>query len=75
MTEEEETFNVLIKGFKSRKEAEEFIDWYCLQGEQQIVYYLECRENDDVREYLDCDSKKTYPQKWEGNNAIMHIQE
>ncbi len=34
-------FNVLIKGFKTKKQAKEFLSWYEGSGEQQFYDHLD----------------------------------
>lgn len=36
MKEEQETFSVTVKGFKTKEQANEFIDWYSGSGEQEF---------------------------------------
>ena len=51
-------FEVTVKGFKTRDEAIEFMQWYSGAGEQDAAYWFECRkeEGKDVRDFLYTDS-------------------
>ena len=61
-------FEVTIKGFKTKDEAVEFMQWYSGQGEQDIPVWLECRKDEglDVRECLNTKSIDT-------DNLIMEL--
>lgn len=50
-------FNVIIEGFKTREQAEAFINWYEGQGEQDIIPWFEDRK----LEIPTVDCKATYP--------------
>lgn len=64
--------NLLIKGFKSYRHAQAFIDWYCGQGEQDFYQYQEGDEIDSQ----DCDAAKTYPLKVDDHgNLLMELEQ
>ena len=67
--------DILIKGFKSQKEAEEFITWYSEQGEQDLGVWLESVASEEVRDFLQCDCRKTFPIKVTDNIIPMYIEE
>lgn len=67
--------DVLIKGFKSTEEAEEFITWYSEQGEQDLGVWLESVASEKVRDFLQCNCKKTFPIKVVDNTIPMYIEE
>lgn len=48
--------SITIKGFKNREEAIEFMAWYSGQGEQDIEFWMECRQQEgkDVRSHIYC---------------------
>ena len=50
----DECFDVTVKGFKTRDEAETFMSWYEGQGEQDAAVWFECRQDEgkDVRTFL-----------------------
>ena len=78
-------FNVCITNFKSKEEAEEFINWYSGQGEQDCAIWMECRKEEgmDVRDFLPVDCIQTYqhqsnsPKKghiqWVDNTAMVYL--
>lgn len=45
-------YEVKVKGFKTKDAAEEFMNWYSGQGEQDIDVWMECRseEGRDVQQ-------------------------
>lgn len=73
----EQNFSILIKGFHTQDEVEEFINWYMMRGEQNIWDYLDVsiENGKQVRESLNGDPKKTYPITFENNCAILYIEE
>lgn len=56
-------FKVLIEGFNTKAEAEEFINWYSGQGEQDADIWFECRKSDgDIEvDSMHVDCGKTFP--------------
>lgn len=48
--------SIKIKGFRNREEALAFMNWYQHQGEQDIEFWMELREQEgmDVRTHLIC---------------------
>jgi hypothetical protein len=71
------SYELHIKGFKTKDEVEAFISWYEGQAEQDITVWLQDRkyEGKDVRKYLDTDITATYPIKWQNNVASLQIKE
>jgi hypothetical protein len=66
-------YNVLIKGFKTKAEAETFASWYDNQGEQDISIWLECRQSEGIIEVSSMSVVKPY-NKWEDDTTLeMHI--
>lgn len=63
-------FNVTLKGFKTKEEAEEFISWYGNSGEQDFGDHLECQDDFDMSfasvDYLNS------PQ-WDGPNYVTNL--
>lgn len=73
MSDTNTTFEVNIKGFKSKAQAEEFISWYSEQGEQDAGYWFEARKEEGT---LDCNFMPvidTYPLVWIGNTLIAKV--
>lgn len=62
--------SITIKGFRNRQEAIEFMNWYSGQGEQDIDFWMECRQQEgkDVRECINCKSI-------DEENLIMDVSE
>lgn len=44
-------FKVIITGFSSLAEAEEFVSWYAGQGEQDSTIWFECRKDEGLIEH------------------------
>ena len=69
-------YEVKIMGFKTPEQAEEFINWYSGQGEQDAGIWFECHKQDgdiDV-DNMTVDCLKTFPIKWINNQALMVIE-
>lgn len=68
-------YDVVIKGFNTKAEAEEFVKWYEGQGEQDACVWLEIKKDAGVIDvdFMGVDCKKTYPLKWNGNTTTMWI--
>ena len=62
-------FEVHIKGFNTKAEAESFVDWYSASGEQDAVPWFESQKDNGVIEtdFMGTDCSKTYPTKWKDN--------
>ena len=67
MTEE---FSVTLKGFKTKEQAKEFLDWYEGQGESDISIWLD--ENRCGAKYMNIDLDTEY--KLDGNNLIAWVE-
>lgn len=66
-------FSLHITGFKNKKQVKAFIEWYEGQGEQDASIWFEemmLQDKLDV-EFMPVDIKKTYPIKFNGNEATM----
>ena len=65
-------YSVVVRGFKTKAQAEEFIFWYCGAGEQSSVDWFEARKSEGD---IDVDSmvvdNKTFPIAWKENQAEM----
>ena len=68
-------FEITITGFNNKAQAEAFIRWYEMQGEQMSESWFECAKNqgkvDISGVYVDC--AKTYPIEWNDNTTHMHV--
>jgi len=58
---------IVIKGFKSKEQAEEFMTWYSEQGEQDLSAWLEIAD-------VGCDSMYSKGTSWSGDQATMTIE-
>lgn len=57
------SYSVIVKGFKSKEEAQVFVDWYEGEGEQASEYWLSIARSgkeDLIRDSLYVDLKKRY---------------
>ena len=67
---------VVIDGFKTVKSAKNFIDWFIHSGEQTYAMVLEYQEEDSKEvEYIDVDSKRTYPLEDKDGAYTMYLRE
>lgn len=64
------TYNVILAGFETKEQAEEFISWYGNQGEQDFGLYLDCQA-DTSFDFAPVDYHKT--PTWFGDNYIAHV--
>lgn len=66
-------YNLLIKGFKTKAQAEAFIDWYEGQGEQDACIWFECRKDEGEIDVdfmpVDCNIKYV----WDDDTLIAHL--
>lgn len=70
------SFEIVITGFKTKKQAEAFIHWYEGQGEQDSSVWFEdekIRGNINVTT-MNVDCSKTYPLIWNDNTTTMVVQ-
>ena len=70
--------NVIIHGFKNEEAAQQFISWFCGQGEQHMWEFWDImKEDKDIGENVTVDSGKTFVKgkatKDEAGNLIMHV--
>lgn len=64
-------YKIAITGFKTKAQAEEFINWYEGQGEQDASYWFECRKAEGT---LDVDTMYTNRAGgWEDNTINMEV--
>lgn len=70
------TFSVIVDGFNTEEEAEEFIAWYGDQGEEDIVDWMadaKAHGRDIRSNYFDCDVCATYPLKIIAKSITMKL--
>lgn len=70
-------YTLKIDGFKTKEQAEAFLNWYEGQGEQDANIWFECRKSEggiDV-DFMPVDIRKTYPLTWTNNElkAVLDI--
>lgn len=67
-------YELVIKGFKNKDEAETFLSWYSGQGEQDAAYwYEEVARTKDVRDWIGCDDGHPDNNKWTGDQLTMVV--
>ena len=68
-------YELVIKGFKNKDEAETFLSWYSGSGEQDASIWFECRiqEGLPIREYMDVDHLDKETGVWNGNQLTMVV--
>jgi len=65
-------YSVKIDGFKTRKEAQAFYEWYEGQGEQDICIWLECRKDEGI---IDVDSANVVGrEKWIDDTLYFSVE-
>lgn len=64
-------YTVKVTGFKTKAQAEEFINWYEGQGEQDASYWFEARVAEGTldTDFMPCKSKSD----WAGDTIEMEI--
>jgi hypothetical protein len=78
----QEQITLEISGFKSKAQAEAFLDWYEGQGEQDACVWFECRKAEGKidTDFMPVDIRKTYhstgkyKQPWDGNTLKAVIE-
>ncbi len=66
-------FEILIRGFKTKAQAEAFYSWYEGQGEQDACIWFECRKEEGD---IDVDSMLTdvnVGNKWVGDCLTFEV--
>lgn len=56
-------YEIIVKGFKTKEQAEKFIGWYEGSGEQMIDEWTDVSMNTDMF--------ATFPLKWNGNQIAL----
>lgn len=66
-------YNVIVSGFKTKEQAEEFIHWYEGQGEQTSAIWFEERKLEGKLDacFMTVDLAKTFPITWKELTAEM----
>ena len=68
-------YKVEIEGFNTKEEAEEFINWYSGQGEQDADIWFDCRKEEGTIDAssMNVDCGKTFPLSWTDKTVKMAI--
>jgi hypothetical protein len=68
-------YEVVIKGFKTKAQAEVFIQAYEGQGEQTAWIWYEDRKLEGIIdvESMNVNCRETYPLTWEDNQVTMVV--
>ena len=64
-------FKVIITGFSSLAEAEEFVSWYSEQGEQDSTIWFDCRKEEGLIEHSSMYYKSS---STKGNSVTMELE-
>ena len=68
---EQSNYEVRVTGFKTKAQAEEFMNWYSGQGEQDASIWFECRKAEGTLDvdFMPADSFSD----WNGNTIEMNL--
>ena len=66
-------FKLVITGFNTKVEIEEYINWYEGQAEQDITYWLECRKDEGKIEVDSMNYDLEHGTIWEDDTATIKI--
>lgn len=69
-------YNLILKGFKTKEQVEEFVSWYSGQGEQDLTVWLSEQES-PVAEAIHADCMKMHG-NWEfhkgSDSMTLHLE-
>lgn len=67
------TYQVNVTGFKTKQQAEQFVEWYEGQGEQDAAIWFECRKDEGTLDvdFMPTDCSLTYPLQWDENTLKL----
>jgi hypothetical protein len=66
-------YEVKIKGFKTKKQAQEFINWYSGQGEQDASVWFEARKAEGKLDVSFMPIDYTNRPDWNGNTYEAEV--
>ena len=67
-------FELVIKGFNNKEEAEMFLSWYSGQGEHNAAYWFEeVARTEPVRDFISVDHQNELTGKWNDNQLTMVV--
>ena len=62
-------YNLVLSGFSTKEQAEEFLSWYGNSGEQDFGTQLDCQEC--AESFMSVNHSKT--PTWFGDNYVAHL--
>jgi hypothetical protein len=71
-----EGIEVHFKGFKTRAQADAFVNWYSNSGEQDAIQDFECRKDEGSIDVtcMFVDAMKTFPLNTESTVIEVHLE-
>lgn len=63
------SYNLVLAGFESKEQVEEFLSWYVNSGEQDFGNHLECQDGDFLFAPVNYHKTPT----WFGDNYTAHV--
>lgn len=69
------SYKLVIDGFQTKEQAEEFLSWYCGQGEQDATVWFEvAKDNGTINvDTMHVDVTNPLNNKWSNDNHLMMI--
>jgi hypothetical protein len=70
---DQEGYELHLKGFRTRAEAQEFLNWYEGAGEQDAQVWFECRQDEGIIDvdFMPVDGVRGY--EWKDNALVAHL--
>ncbi len=65
-------YNVILQGFKTKEQAEEFVKWYGESGEQYFGDWLDCQDKEINMTFAPVNYNK--PPLWDQNNFEVNLE-
>lgn len=62
-------YNLVLSGFSTKAQAEEFLSWYGNSGEQDFGTHLNCRDGEESFMPVNYSKAPT----WFGDNYVAHL--
>ncbi len=67
-----EKITVQLTGFKTKKQAEEFVRWYCEAGEQDSAIWFDDRKDKIGCRFISIEGEE-FPLKWNDNTLSVSV--
>ena len=64
------SYNLVLSGFETKEQAEEFLSWYGNSGEQNFGEHLDCQEGEVS--FMPVNYRKK--PEWFGDNYTAHLE-